>query len=98
LIIEKYKTIYAYPVVFFQFFCRFFSIVFGGFSKQDEARIAVMIGLWKYSAAIIGLLILILITWRASYILKINLKNNGYFFTISTVCQLLVIGTYKLTG
>ena len=30
LIIEKYKTIYAYPFVFFQMFCRFFSLVFGG--------------------------------------------------------------------
>lgn len=98
LIIEKYKTIYAYPVVFFQFFLRFFSIVFGGFSKQDEARIAVMLGLWKYSVSIIGLVILVMITWRASYILKISLKDNGYFITISTVCLLLVIGTYEITG
>jgi hypothetical protein len=98
LVIEKYKTIYAYPVVLFQFFLRFFSIVFGGFSKQDEARIAVMLGLWKYSVAIIGLLILVMITLRASYILKISLKHNGYFFTISTVCLLLVIGTYEITG
>ncbi len=37
LIIEKYKTMYAYPVVFFQMFCRFFSLVFGGFGLQDEA-------------------------------------------------------------
>ncbi|MEK6780954.1 MAG: hypothetical protein AABY93_04580 [Bacteroidota bacterium] len=95
LIIEKYRTIYAYPVVFFQFFCRFFSIVFGGFSKQDEARISVTVGLGTYTVAIVGLLILFLIVWRASHILKVNLKNNGYFFTISTVCQLVAIGTYE---
>jgi hypothetical protein len=57
-----------------------------------------MLGLWKYSVAIIGLLILVMITLRASYILKISLKHNGYLFTISTVCLLLVIGTYEITG
>jgi hypothetical protein len=38
LIIEKYKTMYAYPFVFFQMFCRFFALVFGGFGQQDEAK------------------------------------------------------------
>lgn len=96
LVIEKFKTIYAYPVVFFQFFCRFFSLIFGGFSKQDEARISAILELGTYTVAIMVLLILFLIIWRASHILKINLKNNGYFFTISTICLLLVIGTYHI--
>ena len=96
LIIEKYKTIYAYPVVFFQMFCRFFSLVFGGFALQDEARIAAILGIGTYTIAIIVLLILFLIVLRASYLLRINLQKNSYIFTMSTLCELLVIGTYKL--
>ncbi|KAF0139202.1 MAG: hypothetical protein FD122_3402 [Stygiobacter sp.] len=30
--------------------------------------------------------------------LKIDLKQNGYFFTVSIVSQLLVIAAYKITG
>ena len=96
LIIEKYKTIYAYPVVFFQMFCRLFSLVFCGFAQQDEARISAILGLGIYTIAIIVLLILFLIVLRASYLLRINLQRNSYIFTISTLCELLVIGTYKL--
>ncbi|UOB17326.1 hypothetical protein [Abyssalbus ytuae] len=98
LLIEKYNTIYLYPVVFFQFFMRFFSLVFGGLNNQDEARISILLELGKYTIPIIGILILLLITWRASNILHINLKNNGYFFAISTVCMILVISTYKIIG
>lgn len=96
LIIEKYKTMYAYPFVFFQMFCRFFSLVFGGFGQQDEAGISAILGLGKYTVAIIVLLILFLIVLRASYLLKINLKKNGYIFTMSTLCDLLVIGTSRM--
>jgi hypothetical protein len=96
LIIEKYKTIYAYPFVFFQMFMRFFSLFFGGFSKQDEARISLILGLGKYTVAIIVLVILSVLVLRASYKLKINFKDNCYFFTISTVVILLVIATYKI--
>jgi len=95
LVIEKYKTIYAYPVVFFQFYLRFFSIVFGGFSKQDEASISVLAGIGTYTVAIVVLLILLLMVWRASHILRVSLKENGYFVTIGTVCMLMVIGTYE---
>ena len=96
LIIEKYKTMYAYPFVFFQMFTRFFSLVFGGFGQQDEARISAILGLGKYTVAIIVLLILFLIVLRASYLLRINLKKNGYIFTMSTLCDLLVIGTSRM--
>jgi len=96
LIIEKYKTLYAYPIVFFQMFCRFFSLAFGGFAQQDEARISAILGLGTYTIAIIVLLILFLIVLRASYLLRINLQKNSYIFTMSTLCELLVIGTYKL--
>lgn len=96
LLIEKFKTIYAYPVVFFQFFMRFFSIMFGGFGKQDEARISAIAGLGTYTVAIAVLGMLLLIVWRASHLLGYSWKDNSYFFTISTVSQLLVIGTYEL--
>lgn len=98
LILEKYSTIYAYPVLFFQFVLRFFSVVFGGFSQQDEARISSVMGIGTYTAAIIVLIILLLIVIRASYKLKIDLKQNGYFFTVSILSQLMVIATYKITG
>ncbi len=96
LIIEKYKTMYAYPFVFFQWFIRFFSLVFGGFGQQDEAGISAILGLGKYTVAIAVLLILFLIVLRASYLIRIDLKINSYIFTVSTVCDLLVIGTHKM--
>jgi hypothetical protein len=98
LIIEKYSTIYVYPVLLFQFVLRFFSLVFGGFNRQDEARISTIMGLGTYTAGIIVLIILLLIVIRASYKLKIDLKHNGYFFTVAILSQLLVIATYKITG
>lgn len=98
LILEKYSTMYVYPVLFFQFVLRFFSLVFGGFSQQDEARVSIIMGIGTYTVAIIVLLILFLIVIRASHKLKIDLKHNGYFFTVSILSQLLVIATYKITG
>ncbi len=96
LVFEKYSTIYAYIVLFFQFVLRFFSLVFGGFDQQDEARVSSIMGLGTYTVGIIILIILLLIVMRASYKLKIDLKHNGYFFTASILSQLLVIATYKI--
>lgn len=98
LILEKYSTVYAYPVLFFQFVLRFFSLVFGGFSQQDEARVSAIMGIGTYTIAIIVLLILLLIVLRGSYKLKVDLKHIGYFFTVSILGQLLVIITYKITS
>lgn len=95
-IIEKTKSIYAYPVVFFAAFSRFFSIVFGGFSQQDETRISSMLDIGIYTVGIIVLLVLFLIVWRSSYSLKLNLKAIGYFITLSTLSILLVIGVNEL--
>ena len=96
LMIEKYKTMYAYPFVLFQMVFRFLALVVGGFGQQDEAKISAILGIGTYTVAIIVLLILFLIVLRASYLLKIDLKKNSYFFTMSTLCDLLVIGTYKM--
>jgi hypothetical protein len=95
LIIEKFRTLYAYPFAFFPMFSRFFSLLLGGFSKQDEARISILLGTGIYLAAIIVLAILLLIAVRCSYKLGIRAKTNAYIVTVSTVCQLLVIGTYE---
>ncbi len=95
LIIEKFKTLYAYPFAFFPMFNRFFSLVFGGFSKQDEARISVLMGTITFLAAFVVLAILLLIVIRCSYKLGIGYKANAYIFTVSVACQLLVIGSYE---
>jgi hypothetical protein len=96
LIIEKYIALTAYPFAFFPMFSRYFSLVLGGFEKQDEARIAVMLGMWKYLVALIVLVTLTAIVARCSFKLRIGLRKNLFVITGSTVCQLLVIGTYRL--
>ncbi len=94
LVIEKLRTLYAYPFAFFPMYNRFFSDLLGGFDKQDEARISALMGIWTYLAAIIVLAILLSIVVRCSYRLGLSLKDNAYVITASTICQLLVIGTY----
>ncbi len=95
VIIEKFEALSAYPFAFFPMFSRFFSDLFGGFSKQDEARIAVLLGTGAYLVAIVVLVSLLLIVIRCSSRLGIRAKTNGYIVTVGTVCQLLVIGTYE---
>ena len=93
-IIEKLRTLYAYPFAFFAMFSRLFSDLLGGFAKQDEARIAVLIGTSTYLVALIVLAVLLLIVIRCSHKLRLDLKANGYIVTASTLCQLSVIATY----
>lgn len=96
LVIEKYNALYAYPFAFFPMFSRFFSLAVGGFAKQDEARISAILDIGTYVVAIIVLVILVSIVITCSFNLRIGFKKNAYILTISTACQLLVIGTYKL--
>jgi len=96
LIIEKYRTLNAYPFAFFPMFSRYFSLVLGGFEKQDEAQIAVVLGMWRYLVALMVLATLTAIVARCSSRLRIGLRRNMFVITGSTVCQLLVIGTYEL--
>jgi hypothetical protein len=96
LIIELFKSTYAYPFAFLPWFNRFFSLVFGGFGKQDEARVSAILGIGTYAVAIVVLVILLAIVVRCSHNLKIGLRTNSYILTVSTACQLLVIGTYTL--
>jgi hypothetical protein len=96
LIIERYRTMYVYPFVFFAFFMRFFSLVFGGFSKQDEAHISASLNIGAYTVAIVVLLMLFVILWRCSHRLKFDIKMNSIFCVASTMGQLLVIGSYTI--
>jgi len=96
LIIEKYRALNAYPFAFFPMFSRYFSLVLGGFEKQDEAQIAVVLGMWRYLVALMVLATLTAIVARCSSRLRIGLRRNMFVITGSTVCQLLVIGTYEL--
>ncbi len=78
-----------------QTFNRFFSVLLGGFSRQDEARIAVILGAGTYLVAFIVLAALLLIVIRCSHKLGIGAKTNGWIVAASTLCQLMVIGTYE---
>jgi hypothetical protein len=96
IIIEKFKIIYAYPFVFFPVFTRFFSLVLGGFSNQDEAKISATMEIGTYTFAVIVLFVLLIILLRSSHKLRVGLKYNCYFTAISTACLLLIIWTFKL--
>ena len=96
LIIEKYKDFFAYPFVFFPMFMRFFSLVFGGFSRQDKARISAILGVGSFPIPLAVVLILVLMVARCSDTLAISFKKNSYILSLSTLCILLVIGTYEL--
>jgi hypothetical protein len=96
IIIEKFRTVYAYPFLFFPFFSRFFSLVFGGFSKQDEAYISASLGIWPYAVAILVLALLILLVWRGSSKFKFGFREYGFFFLFSTIAGLIVIETYTI--
>ena len=96
LLIIRYKKFYLYPFVFFPMYNRCFSLLFGGFSKQDEAKISAITGGGDYTFAVLVVLILTLLVIKSSFILRIDLQKNSYIFVLSTLCQVLVIGTYKL--
>jgi hypothetical protein len=98
LVVSKFKALHAYPFAFFPMFNRFFSLLLGGFGKQDEARISILLGTGEYLVAIIVLGILLAIVVRSSYILGFDVKTNGYAVTVSTLCQLMVIATYEFLG
>ncbi|MFA5044872.1 MAG: hypothetical protein WC542_02945 [Paludibacter sp.] len=93
---QKTKSIYSYSIVFFAAFTRFFSLLFGGLSLQDEAKISSMLNIHQYLVPLIVLLLLFLIVARSSRIMNLSLKAVGYFIVLSTLANLLVIGVSKL--
>ncbi|MBN1183965.1 MAG: hypothetical protein JXB49_16855 [Bacteroidales bacterium] len=90
------KSIYAYSIVFFAVFSRFFSIILGGFNLQDEARIASMLDTNKYLIATIVLTILGLILWKCNRIMKLNIKALGYFTVLGVFAILIIIELNRL--
>ena len=94
-VIEKYKKMYAFPVVFFNFLFRLFPLIIN-FNFQDEAKISALLDASKYSVAIIVLTPLLLITWRASHILKLNYKDNILCVIASIISAFLVVITDML--
>ena len=96
VVIETTKSIYAYPFVFFAAFSRLFSLFFGGFALQDEARISSILGTGDYLAAGIVLSVLSVVVWRSSLVLRLNLRAIGYYTVLGTLSILVVIGVNKL--
>jgi hypothetical protein len=95
LITWKTKSVYTYSVVFFAVFSRFFSIIFGGITLQDEAGIARLLHTNMYLIAAVVLIILSLILWGSSRAGKIPLKSLGYYCILGVFADLLVIGVNK---
>ena len=91
-IIEKYKVIYAYPIVFFNSFMRIVPQIIK-FDFQDEAKISALAGIGKYTIAIIVIFLLLFIVWRTSRVLKLNYKDNILCFIASIICTFLVVIT-----
>ncbi len=96
IIVEKRRTVFAFPFLFFPFFSRLFALTLGGFAAQDEAGISASLGSGKYTVAIVVCSILLALVWRGSRKLKFGfIALNGWIFG-SAVCMLVVINTHKL--
>lgn len=97
ILVEKTKSIYAYSFLYFAAFCRFFSILLGGYYLQDEARISALLHVNRFAATIVVLTALFVLVWRGSRTLKLSAKAVGYFAVLSTLAILLVIAVDRLT-
>jgi hypothetical protein len=95
-VIEKYRTLYAYPFLVSSFLDRYFPITFATFAEQDEAKISEMLNFRPYTVAIIVCLFLFALVLRGSRTLKLNIKVINAFFVGSVAALLIVIGTNKL--
>lgn len=96
IIVQRTKSIYSYSIMFFAVFSRLFSIIFGGINLQDETRISSMLNVNNFFTVTIVIGILLLILWRGTKIMKLDLKAVGYFTTLCTSAILLVIGVNTL--
>ncbi|RXK55354.1 hypothetical protein ESB00_05505 [Oleiharenicola lentus] len=96
IVVEKFGTVYAYPFLFFPLYCRTFSLLLGGFAKQDEAFISARLGLGQYTVALIVCVILLGLVWRGSRRLKLDPQAIGNWCVAGTGAQLLVIATQKI--
>lgn len=90
------RSVYAYSIVFFAVFSRFFSILFGGINAQDEATVASLLNTDKYLIAGIVLAILGFIQWKSNRAMKQGMKALGYFTVLGVFAMLIVIAVAKL--
>jgi hypothetical protein len=97
ILVEKTKSMYAYSFLYFAAFCRFFSILLGGYSLQDETRSSALLHMNRFVVAIVVLTALFVLVWRGSRTLKLSAKAVGYFAVLSTFAMLLVIALERLT-
>jgi len=95
LVAEKYRAVGAYPFLFFPLFSRGFSLLFGGFAKQDEAVASADLGLGKYTVAIVVCSILLGLVWRGSTRLRQEPRAIGFWCVGGVAAQLILIGTTK---
>jgi hypothetical protein len=96
VIIEKYRTLLAYPFLVFPLVFRVFSLTLGEFRAQDEAGISATLGLGKYTVVIVVCSILLGLVWRGSRTLKLNGSVITRFIGACLVSMLMVIATHKL--
>ena len=97
LIIEKYKSLFAYPFLFFPFVSRMFSWALGWkFGAEDEMAISAMLGLKTPIVVVIVFSILLALVWKGSRTLKLTFKINSAFFLCSIAFILMVIASNKL--
>ena len=66
IFVEKRRTVFAFPFLFFPLFARLFALTLGGFAAQDEAGISASLGLGKYTVAIIVCSTLLVLVWKGS--------------------------------
>lgn len=88
----------AYPFLLFPLYSRGFSLLFGGFARQDEAAIAAGLGTGRYTVAVLVCLILLALVWRGSRKLAQGPRAIGWWCVGAVAAQLAVIGTDRLLG
>ena len=94
-LILKYNKLFLYPFLFFAFFIRFFGLVFA-FSIEDEAKISSSLQIGTFTVPLIVVLILSLLIWRGSVLLKLDIKFNLFCFAYSTIFLIIVVNLDKL--
>jgi hypothetical protein len=96
VVVMKSGALSAYPFLFFPLYSRAFSLLFGGFDRQDEAAIAAALGIGRYTVAVLVCLILLILVWRGSRRLAQGPRHIGWWCVGAVVAQLAVIGTDRL--
>jgi hypothetical protein len=92
-VVVKGGALSAYPFLFVPLYSRAFSLLFGGFDRQDEAAIAAALEIGRYTVAVLVCLILLVLVWRGSRRLAQGPRHLGWWCVGAVAAQLAVIGT-----